>query len=271
MKSIVAFFVVFLISTQLIFSQSLKCRAGGGLDFHLKQKESSNQYSPYSHETEYPSIAAFYDDAAEFNLDVSYRFGNTNTAKGQVFIGIKYERCGINSNSFEAKYILGQTILKNKFIPYLGYGKYIDPGDYYTFLYGFGGFVIKSYSGEGNLPGTIDGNPTTFEAEYNYSNSLSFRFGGGIDFENIEDSPITIGIQASFEIGKITRGLTDIYYRGEKVGEGNPEGEKSLYDNTINLSVSVGYQINWENIIEWAKNIVRFFHKPSQHLALLYT
>jgi hypothetical protein len=250
MKYSVSFIVVFIMATQLVFPQSLKLRAGGGLDFHLKQKESSNQYSPYSYETEYPSISAFYDDAFGGCLDVSYRFSNIITPKGQVFIGVKYERCGISSNSSDGKYVLGESILKNKFIPYLGYGKYIDPNEYYTFVYGFGGFVIKSYSGEGNLPGTIDGNPTTFEAKYNYSNSLSFRFGGGIDFENIEDSPITIGLQASFEIGKINRGITDIFYHGEKIGEGNPEGEKSLYDNTINLSISIGYQINWENIIE---------------------
>ncbi|RPI65270.1 MAG: hypothetical protein EHM44_01075 [Ignavibacteriales bacterium] len=250
MKFLIIWVALFFTVAQSLFPQSLKCKVGGDLNLHLKQKESSSQYSPHSYDVEYPSIASFFDDAAGFNLDVSYRFGNTITPKGQVFIGVKYERCGINSNSSDAKYILGESILKNKFIPYLGYGKYLDPSDYYTFVYGYGGFVIKSYSGEGSLPGTIDGTPTNFEAKYNYSNSLSFKLGGGIDFENIEDSPITVGLQASLEIGKINRGTMDIYYKGEKIGEGNPEGEKSLYDNTIYLSVSIGYQINWENFAE---------------------
>lgn len=238
-------FLLVLISSSLSLAQSLKCKVGGDIHLQLKQKETQNQYSPFSSDVEYPSVAAFFDDGLGINLDLSYRFANTISSKGQIFIGLKYERCGINSSSNEGKYILGETLIKNKFIPYLGFGNYIDPNGYYTFLYGFGGFVVKSYSGEGNLPGTIDGNPTTFDAEYNYSNSLSFRLGGGIDFENIEDSPITIGLQGSFEVGKINRGVVDIFYRGEKIGEGNPEGEKSLYDYTIYLSLSVAYQINW--------------------------
>lgn len=239
-----------LLISQISFAQSLKCRVGGNLDLHLKQQETQGQYSPFQSQVEYPSIASFFDNAIGFNLDASYRFGNTSTFKGQIFIGLNYERCGINSSSSDAKYVLGETILKNKITPYLGFGLFVDPDEYYTFIYAFGGFIIKSYSGEGSLPGTYNGNPVTFDADYNYSNSLSLKLGGGIDFENIKDSPITIGLQAALEVGKINRGKVDIFYNNEKVGEGTVEGEKSLYDNTIVLSLSIGYQINWEGVAE---------------------
>jgi hypothetical protein len=239
-----------LLVTQFSIAQSFKCRLGGNLDLHLKQQETQGQYSPFQSQVEYPSIASFFDNAIGFNLDASFRFGNTSIVKGQIFIGINYERCGISSSSNDAKYVLGETILKNKITPYLGFGMYVDPNEYYTFLYGFGGFVIKSYSGEGKLPGTLDGNPITLDADYNYSNSLSLRLGGGIDFENIKDSPITIGLQAALEVGKINREPVDIFYNNEKIGEGTVEGEKSLYDNTIILSLSIGYQINWETDAE---------------------
>jgi len=239
-----------LLISQISFAQSLKCRVGGNLDLHLKQQETQGQYSPFQSQVEYPSIAAFFDNAIGFNLDASYRFGNESTFKGQVFIGVNYERCGITSSLYAAKYVFGETLIKNKITPYLGFGMYVDPNDYYTFIYGFGGFVIKSYEAEGVVPPNTIGNPMSLDAKYHYSNSLSLRFGGGIDFENIEDTPITIGLQGALEVGKIVRGNVDYYYQGEKIGEGTPTGEKSLYDNTIYLSLSIGYQINWEADVE---------------------
>lgn len=242
-------FLFILISSSLSYAQSFKCKVGGSINLHLTQKESaSTNYYQYSHDIEYPSIAAFFDNATGINFDLSYRFGNEQTRKGQVFVGLIYERCGINSNSNEGKYILGETILKTKYIPYYAYGIYLDVNDYYTFLYGFGGFVIKSYSGEGTIPGTLNGEAVSIYAKYNYSNSLSIRFGAGIDFENIEDSPITIGLQGAIEVGKITRGNVSYYYQDKKIGEAVPTGEKSIYDNTIYLSLYVGYQINWESV-----------------------
>lgn len=248
MKRVLIF--VLLISSGS-FSQSLKCKIGGSLNLHLRQKESSGAYNyQYSHEIEYPSIAAFFDDGVGLNIDVSYRFGNENTKKGQTFFGLIYERCGINSNSNDAKYILGENIMKTKFVPYYAYGIYLDPEDYYTFFYGFGGFVIKNYSGESIIPGTFNGEEVNVDAKYSYTNSLSIRLGAGIDFENIGETPITISIQGAIEVGKISRGNVYYYYHGEKIGEGIPTGEKSMYDNTIYFVIYVGYQLNWENILE---------------------
>jgi hypothetical protein len=239
--------IVFNFSNFIVLNaQSLKFRAAGSYDFHLTQSETTAENTPFENQQDLPSVAAFFDDNSGLNLDISFRFGNQNTDKGQLFFGIMHERTTVNSNSAQGKLILGEKLIQKKYTPYIGFGGYTDPKMYYVFVYGFGGLTIKSYKGEGNLIGEIDNQDTNFDVEYNYSNSAAFRVGAGVDFENLGDYPITLGCSIYADLGSISREKSDIYYNGKKVGEFEPTGQNSLYDNTIYISLSLAYQLNFE-------------------------
>lgn len=223
-------------------------RVGGNYNLQLKQIESShNLYYP-SLERESPSFSSFFNSHAGLIFDLSYRISSKTGSKGKFFFGFKHERGTLNAKSEEFAFVLGNNVYQKKYSPYVGFGNYFDRNNYYVFYYAFVGFSITSNKGEGKIPIKIESQNLIVDATYYYSDATSFLFGLGIDFENIYDSPITLGTSAYFNyLGIAGRQDIELFYNGKKVGQAKALGLQNIYDNSIGFSVTLSYQLNFQS------------------------
>ena len=191
------------------------------------------------------SFGTFYNSAPGLLFDIRLFFWThpEEFTNGFFFIGMSFEKTNIHAKDTPAKLVLGETISQNKITPYIAYGDYLD--DKSSFFSVFLGVSMKNYSGEGTVIFS-DSLSNTYSGFglYEYTDVLALRAGVGLDIENFMKTPMFLSLNSYYEWGVARRGKLSVNLSDDWV-EFNPVGQKNIYDNTLNFSVSIGYRFNF--------------------------
>jgi len=238
----------FLIPLLSIYPQTLKIKSGGNYNFLIEGHDYYYEGTRFEIAIEDVSFGTFYNSSPGFFFDVNFIPWKRPYEKssGFLFLGFTYEYVSIEAEDTPVKNILGKNINQNKFSPYLAYGFNLGKESNSDLVYIIVGISLKNYAGEGELTviDSVNNVSEVVNAEYNYSDVLALRIGGGIDFEDFMDYPVFISINSYYEWGTATRGKVNFNFNDEQY-EFIPTGQLTIYDNTLNISLAVGYRFNF--------------------------
>ena len=217
---------------------------GGNFNLLIKGSETYFEGKHYEITIDDISFGTFYKSAPGFLFDVRFIFWNNPNefTNGFLFFGTSYESTSIRAEDTLVKNVLGEVINQLKFTPYIAYGDYPEDNSY--FYYVFLGISMKNYSGKGPVIFTDSlSNVYSGLGKYNYTDILALRIGVGLDVEDLIEQRVFLSINSYYEWGVARRGKLEANFSGE-VLEFLPTGQKHIYDNTLNFSLSIGYKFN---------------------------
>lgn len=234
-KFLLICYFLFFVFNFSVCGQTFKVSVGGAYQFHLEgtSNEDPNIPREYQNIKTTSSVSDFFSNSNSYFADINYRFKQDSLFNLNFLLGFKYESHKLNNNFEDSEIIIGKRLYIKAYSPYLGIGKFIDEN---IFIYSMFGYALKYYQGESEIEG--------YEIKNNYKSASFFRFGVGVDFEQIANLPLAFSFGVITDIGFIERDEVEFYYNGEKVGRAFPIGDIQLQDNSIQIGAALIYQFN---------------------------
>lgn len=226
------FFLGFPLQTN---SQTIKLSIGGSAQFHLKGKKNENNNIPaeYRQSIEAPSIAQFFNNDTPIAFSTSIEL--PLPLEQRLFFEFSYEQSNLHNSNTGSENILGQSLKCQTYFFSGGLGNALN--DYgTTILWGSLGLGQKIYEGMSSVSG--------FQLIHNYKTTTMLRISGGLEFEELLDSPLSLSLGVAFDFGKVERDEVGVYYENVKVARLIPEGDKVLQDNIFSFHISLKYSIH---------------------------
>lgn len=214
-----------------MYSQKLKISLGSGYQYHLEGTKSHGYILPFFDRHSIPtnSINEFFESSINYNLGISYKFGNEIASN--LFIGLDFETSNLSSKFDEVDIVLGKHLSVNLISPYVGFGKALNLNRTVNLIWTLG-LAVTITKGE------AEKNEVKFI--HNYEPEIFIRLGLIFEFELSQNFGIVFGMKGF--IGNQTRDIVDVKYNEDSTYL-IPSGSSKLQDNMISLFLNVQYGI----------------------------
>lgn len=215
-----------------IKAQSILLNANVGYSNHIPNVD----FDELQHSKTIADIGAYYSDSPIVGLKAIYLFNDLRQSSSSIFTGILFEHSQLSADI--PKLILGDDLSINSIGISVGYKKGLTKNNPVGF------FTISLEYLNSFYNGTIT-YPDNYSSESTYNSESSIRGVVGFEYLTSIETPLLIGITASFGYGTVSRGEIKFYNGDNYLESLAPTGDLILPDYVFNLLLNVSYLLSF--------------------------